>query len=352
MTKRYRIKDIAELAGVSAGTVDRVLHNRGDVSSQSRQKVEQTLKNINYQPNLYISSIGLKKQYTLIAVLPQFSRGEYWEQIESGVKRALFEFSNIKLKVRFVYYDQFDLFSCRKAFEEASAQHADAVLIGPTFNDEAMHFANQLTNNGIPYVFVDTMVENTNPIAFFGPNSYVCGRVEAKLLLNIVDEGKDIAVFQAKRIGDESSAGTIARKNGFMSYVKQVSEHTNVVYGQYLNSDIEQSWRMMDRFFEENKNIGGAVVFNSRGYIVSGYLRDRGLGHIKLIGCGAIEQNIADLKDGYISCLIAERPEEQGYMGVKAILEHLLYNKQHTLYNYTPIDILIAESVDYYMANS
>ena len=37
--QNYTIKDIARMAGVSAGTVDRVLHNRGDVSPKSKAKV-------------------------------------------------------------------------------------------------------------------------------------------------------------------------------------------------------------------------------------------------------------------------------------------------------------------------
>ena len=41
--QNYTIKDIARMAGVSAGTVDRVLHNRGDVSSKSKAKVQKVL---------------------------------------------------------------------------------------------------------------------------------------------------------------------------------------------------------------------------------------------------------------------------------------------------------------------
>ena len=52
-TKKYTIKDIARKAGVSAGTVDRVLHQRGDVSEKSRLKVQQVLDEINYQPNKF-----------------------------------------------------------------------------------------------------------------------------------------------------------------------------------------------------------------------------------------------------------------------------------------------------------
>ena len=349
MTKRYRIKDRAQMAGVSAGTVDRVIHNRGDVSPESRLKVEEILRKIDYQPSLSLSSIGVKKQYTLFAVLPQFTRGEYWEQIEAGVKRAVFEFSNARLKLRFFYYDQFDLFSCRRAFTEASAQKCDAVLIGATFHDEAMHFTSQLSNRGIPYVFVDTFVNNTEPIAFFGPHSHLSGYVEAKILLSMIEPGRDIAVFQACRIGNESSTQTIPRKYGFMSCIKERSPETKIVFAQYYNSDIPASWEMMDRFFDENRNVGGAVVLNSRAYIVGGYLRDRKIGDVRLVGCGAIEPNVALLKEGYISCLIAERPEYQGYMGVRTLLEYLLYNKRSEVANYTPIDIIIPENVDFYL---
>ena len=44
MAERIRIKDIAERAGVSVGTVDRVLHDRPNVSKPAREKVEQALK--------------------------------------------------------------------------------------------------------------------------------------------------------------------------------------------------------------------------------------------------------------------------------------------------------------------
>ena len=39
--ERIRIKDIARMAEVSVGTVDRVLHGRHGVSESSRQRVEE-----------------------------------------------------------------------------------------------------------------------------------------------------------------------------------------------------------------------------------------------------------------------------------------------------------------------
>ena len=44
--KNIRIKDIARLAGVSVGTVDRVLHKRGKVSDKALEKVHAILAQI------------------------------------------------------------------------------------------------------------------------------------------------------------------------------------------------------------------------------------------------------------------------------------------------------------------
>ena len=57
--EKTRIKDIAELSGVSVGTVDRVLHNRPNVSKAAREKVEKALKEMDYKPNMYASALLL-----------------------------------------------------------------------------------------------------------------------------------------------------------------------------------------------------------------------------------------------------------------------------------------------------
>jgi LacI family transcriptional regulator len=60
-SSKIRIKDIAEKAGVSIGTVDRVLHNRGDVRSETREKILQIVKEMGYTPNLFCQITCIKK---------------------------------------------------------------------------------------------------------------------------------------------------------------------------------------------------------------------------------------------------------------------------------------------------
>ena len=88
MAEKIRIKDIAERAGVSVGTVDRVLHERPNVSKTAREKVEKALKEMNYQPNMYASALAYNKSYTFYLLIPKHESEAYWAEIEEGAKKC------------------------------------------------------------------------------------------------------------------------------------------------------------------------------------------------------------------------------------------------------------------------
>ena len=67
------IKDIAARAGVSTGTVDRVLHKRPNVSKSALEKVNKALEELDYRPNMYASALAYNKTYTFYVVLPCLS---------------------------------------------------------------------------------------------------------------------------------------------------------------------------------------------------------------------------------------------------------------------------------------
>ena len=83
-----RIKDIAEKAGCSIGTVDRVIHNRGRVSDAVRERILQIIKELNYKPNVNARVLASKHTLRLGILLPAFKKGEYWELPRQGIFEA------------------------------------------------------------------------------------------------------------------------------------------------------------------------------------------------------------------------------------------------------------------------
>ena len=103
MAKQLTITDIAKLAGVSAGTVDRILHRRGKVSERSRAAVEKVLAESGYRNNIHTSAVGLRKGFRIAVTMPASTEGGYWHSILEGISHATEEFSDISMEYSFFF---------------------------------------------------------------------------------------------------------------------------------------------------------------------------------------------------------------------------------------------------------
>lgn len=348
MQRKIRIKDIAGMAGVSAGTVDRILHNRGNVSESARIAVEEVLKKVNYKPNIHISGLSLKRKYKVVITTPHVMEGEYWESIHSGIHHALEEFENIRVQCLIYTYNQYDIYSCREVYDQVAQTDADAVIIGPTFKEETVRLTKQLDERDTPYVFVDSPLENTSPLAFFTSDHYICGYLVAKLITSIIPTGSDIGMLQAVRIGDQSANTSILRKRGFNDYLNQKKIANSVRKIPFTAMEPETFDQQLTEFFHDRQKIGGVVVLNSRGGIVADYFAKNGINDIRLVCLDLTASNVRGLKDGYIDFLIGQEPEHQGFLAMKTVIEYLIYRKPVKVKNYTQLDILTKETIGYY----
>lgn len=348
MASKPRIKDIAELAGVSPGTVDRVLHGRGKVSEASRLAVERVLQEVDYKPNLFLSSISMKKRFRLAVAIPECIEGEYWEQVRDGILGAIKEYDGMDIDCRFFCYNQFDLFSCRSTFSSVAREEWDAVIIGPTFKDETLVLANHLDDSHTPYVFVDSMVDGTSPMCFFSANQQVCGYLIAKLLHQITPDGSNYVLCQATRVGDESANNTMLRKTGFMEFFREHGLEGNVKRLMFSAAHPEENETLVGDFFERNPDIKGAAVLSSRGGIMANYLKGRRLEGIKLVTLDLTRINIEALRDGGLGFVICQRPAQQGFSAVKSLMMNLVFGHTMPRENFVPLDIVTKENLDYY----
>lgn len=104
------------MSGVSAGTVDRVLHNRGDVSVSSREKVQKVLDEIDYHPNMFAIGLAAKKHYHIVCIIPYYIEHDYWYAVAAGIDRAAQELRPFNVGVSYLYYRHADKSSYKEAY--------------------------------------------------------------------------------------------------------------------------------------------------------------------------------------------------------------------------------------------
>ena len=102
-------------------------------------------------------------------------------------------------------YNEFDVYSCREVYDRILQIDMDGMIIGLTFKEETLRLTKQLDEKGIPYIFVDSTIENASPLAYFTSDHFRCGYLMAKLITSIIPAGSDIGISHAVKIGDESA---------------------------------------------------------------------------------------------------------------------------------------------------
>jgi LacI family transcriptional regulator len=148
-----RIKDIARLANVSTGTIDRVIHNRSEVSESTRKRVKNILIELNYQPDILASTLATKKNHIFSVLMPIADNGnEFWSAPMNGINKALNEIDPFGIEVNKFFFDQYDRNSfAGKAFDLLS-EPCHGVLFAPVFIEESKKFINECYKKNIPVV--------------------------------------------------------------------------------------------------------------------------------------------------------------------------------------------------------
>lgn len=147
------VKDVAKLAGVSTATVSRVINNDPRISCETRDKVLECIKRLDYKINTIARSLKTSKTYTIGFICPEIFNS-FFMSVAKGVEDEL----------RKQGYSVIVCSSNESIAEEEERiklmleKCVDGIIVIPTSN-EGRHF-NQLKEYGLPVVLVDRLVDD------------------------------------------------------------------------------------------------------------------------------------------------------------------------------------------------
>lgn len=84
----FTIHDVARQAGVSVGTVSRVINNNPNVKAATREKVLAVVRALNYKPDPIARSLISRRTDSIGVIVPFFSR-PFFSEVLQGVEAAL-----------------------------------------------------------------------------------------------------------------------------------------------------------------------------------------------------------------------------------------------------------------------
>jgi len=347
--EKIRIKDIAQRAGVSVGTVDRVLHGRPNVSKSSREKVEKALSEMNYEPNVYASALAYNRDYTFYCIIPMHESEAYWDEVEEGVNAATFHRRDFHITLHILHYERFNPESFIGVTEECLSNNPDGVIIVPAKLDLTQDFANVLHDRDIPFILLDSYLPDLKPLAFFGQDSFQSGYFSARMLMLLAKQEKEIFVMKQLKDGHIGSKQQSNRETGFRHYMKDHYPHIFIhEINLPLDGNRDEYNIIMEKFFTAHPHIHHGITFNSKAHLVGQFLLRTNRRNIQIMGYDIVNKNVECVRQGSISFLIAQHAYLQGYSCVETLFKAIILRKEVTAVNYMPIDLLTQENIDFY----
>ena len=349
MSEKITIKDIAEIAGVSVGTVDRVLHNRVNVSQSAREKVEKALKNMNYHPNVYASALAYNKSYTFYLLMPIHESEAYWEEIEQGAQKAIETRRDFHIDVKIMYYERFNNDSFIEQYKKCIEQNPDGVIIVPVELDVTKVFTDSLHDKQIPFILLDSYMPDLKPLSFWGQDSFCSGYFAAKMLMLIASEEKQIMLLKQVKNGQVTSKQQRNREVGFRHYMKDHYPNIEIVELQIPFKSTKRKYDIiLKEFFDAHPQIHHCITLNSKAHIVGEYLLRNNIRNVQIMGYDMVAKNAKCLKEGSISFLIAQHGYQQGFSCVDTLFKAVVLKEKVQPVNYMPIELLTKENMEFY----
>lgn len=317
------IKEIAELAGVSRGTVDRVLNHRGFVKPETERKVLEIAELLNYEPNKAGMALAAQKKKYVIGVLLFSEENPFFDAVTEGLHQKLEELSIYGCTV-LLRRIPFDLKTQLDTIDELRTEGIHGLILSPYNAPEICHKVDELWEAGIPCVTVNTDIPDSKRIAYVGSDYHKCGRVAANLL--------QLLGFGIMKVGIVTGSHNILcheeRILGFTDYIRECRLPVEIMDIRENGDEDYQSYDVVSAMLTEHPDIN-AIYFTAAG--VYGGCRAIQNANMRkapiVLTFDAVPSTKEMLMSDVVTATICQHPEEQGARSLAILVDYLLTNQ-------------------------
>ena len=212
------IKQIAEKAGTSRGTVDRVLNGRGNVNPELAKRILDIAERERYQPNQLAQALIRSRQRTHIGMVIPSVGNPFFDEVLRGAQSRARKLSSYGTTLTIREIKGYDAATQLQAMRRLVAEGVDALAVMPLDVPEVAEYLQSLP---IPVVTVNTDID-VDRVAFVGCDYYNSGMITGDLVqLMLNGRGRVAAV-----IGSTNVRGHMDRVRGLRTALEGTPEIT------------------------------------------------------------------------------------------------------------------------------
>ncbi|MDO4274706.1 MAG: LacI family DNA-binding transcriptional regulator [Eubacteriales bacterium] len=334
------IQQIAEIAGVSRGTVDRALNERGRVNPEVSEKIWAIANEIGYVPK----SRRLRTEKVLpgeirkIGVITLLSETSFMKDVKHGIQDAQRELRDRGVELLVKESEGVDEEEQLKALAELESQGIEGLAIMPVESNRVRERLNELAaEKNIPVVTFNSDIIGTKRACYVGLDNRKSGRTAAGLMALMTKEKGKILVIT----GYFSNSVNSQRVDGFVEEMKKSFPQMELLGVQSSFDQSEEVEKIITNAMLSFPEINGIFVVSGGQAGVQ-----RAFSNMKLerrpyvIIYDLTPVNRIALEEDVVDFLIDQNGYEQGYRPPFLLASKLLKGKEiKKEYRYTDITI-------------
>ena len=322
MGKRITIQQIAERAGVSRGTVDRVLNHRSYVSAEVRERVLAVIAETGYvspKEEYRQKKEAARPPLKLGVLLPNWG-DQFRQEVQAGIGRACQELEeqNVQVMIRRceteIPGEAVDLLD--ELIREGAAGLAVCALNDPGIEKRI----NRLAEQKIPCVTFNSDLPGSRRLCFVGKEMNKAGRIAGELMSRCVP-GKGMVLAA---VGNRRFDGHRQRLEGFCDRMRERGFDSGQILTAETFNDYQTTYAAVAETLNKHPDLAGIYMANLNVSACAEAVRAAGRkGEIRVI-CHDINESIRRLLlEGSVDFTIPQDFEQQGYLPLILLRDYL-----------------------------
>lgn len=335
------VTEIARLAGVSIGTVDRVLHNRGRVSAETRNKIQAIIEQEGFQPNPLARHLKRNKGYRFALLLPKLdSESLYWRMMYDAIVQAADSFAVFSIKTELFPFSRTDRDSLKEVWERMVQSGCDGFVIAPVMQKELLALLEEMPPQA-PYCLIDSPLPGARAQTVVAQDPFKGGLVAGRMMELLGGNQGPYAIIRPYT----EAFNLNERARGFTQWFRN-KPGCAIIDCVCPETNRQEAKRILGELVEAHPSLRGFFVVTSASHIIADILYTSGAkkGRI-LVGYDPVPENVEFLKTGIIDCLISQRPEEQGRRVITELYRSVVLEETPATEVQMPLDIFIKENL-------
>jgi LacI family transcriptional regulator, galactose operon repressor len=319
--KRAGIHKIAELAGVSIGTVDRALHGRPGIRESTRKKILAIAKQLSYTPHPAARALSIGRANLRIGVCIPEEIHFFYDQMRAGIKDEAARAGSLGIEL--IHKPTPSLGENEKEnITQLLESKVNAMIITPGDPRVVAPLVNKAEKEGIRVVFTTTDAPQSHRSSVVGVNPSLSGKLAAELAAKFLPSESQAAVVTGMLNTEEHRAKT----DGFCTAFERDCPGGKVIAVLEAHESEEESYRKTRTLLDERPKLRGLYVSTVNCIpVVRAVQERRRAGKIRLITTDLFREMIPHLEQGTISASIYQDPYQQGQTAIRILVDYLTH---------------------------